>query len=266
MISVDVALGSVWPAELRTDRLHLRPVTVEDASLVRELLTDTKVRAYLGGPASEERVAARQTAYPATAGTWTVVRVADSHAVGLVAIGPDHRCEGAAEVSYQLLPDAWGRGLGREAVAAAVRWWTEAVPAGGPMVAVTQTANAASRRLLESIGMRLVDQFEEHGEQQCLYTPAGDQEDTDLRWARLVAERVDAVERRRGAQARATAMGQELPDDLTALSPSEMARLCSDRHGAYGRICARTAGHVPELHLGRASDGAWIAWLTNREA
>ncbi|MBT2384513.1 GNAT family N-acetyltransferase [Streptomyces sp. ISL-11] len=94
MTSVDDALGRVWPAELRTDRLHLRPVTAEDASLVRELLTDAEVRAYLGGPASQERVAARQAAYPATAGAWTVVRVADDQTVGLVTIGPDHRCEG----------------------------------------------------------------------------------------------------------------------------------------------------------------------------
>lgn len=263
MISVDAALGLVWPAELRTDRLHLRPVTAEDAHLVRELLTDAKVRAYLGGPASEERVAARQAAYPATAGAWTVVRVADDNAIGLVTIGPDHGCEGAAEISYQLLPSAWGKGLGREAVAAAVRWWTDAVPKGGPVVAVTQTANTGSRRLLESVGMTLVDQFEEHGQPQCLYTPAGDQYDTDLRWARLIAERLDVVERRRGAQARATAMGQELPGDLTVLSPSDLARLCPDRHGAYGRICARTAGHTSELHLGRAPDGAWIAWLTS---
>ncbi|MET9040441.1 hypothetical protein [Streptomyces mirabilis] len=96
--------------------------------------------------------------------------------------------------------------------------------------------------------------------------PGGDQADTDRRWACLIAGRVDAVERRRGAQARATAMGQELPDDLTALSPSEMARLCPDRHGVYGRICARSDGHMPDLHLGWAPDGAWIAWLTSREA
>ncbi|MGW1615651.1 GNAT family N-acetyltransferase [Streptomyces sp. NPDC002285] len=263
MISVDAALGLVWPAELRTDRLRLRPVTAEDAHLVRELLTDTKVRAYLGGPASEERVAPRQAAYSATAGAWTVVLVADDQTIGLVTIGPDHRCEGAAEICYQLLPSAWGMGLGREAVAAAVSWWTDAVPKGGPVVAVTRTANTRSRRLLESIGMTLVDKFEEHGHPQCLYTPVGDQYDTDLRWVRLIAERLDAVERRRGAQARATAMGQKLPDDLTALSPSDLARLCLDRHSAYGRICARTPGHTPELHLGRAPDGAWIAWLTS---
>ncbi|MFC9033642.1 hypothetical protein [Streptomyces arboris] len=46
------------------------------------------------------------------------------------------------------------------------------------MVAVTQKANTASCRMLEAIGMTVVD---EHGARQCLYTPAGDQDDSDLR-------------------------------------------------------------------------------------
>jgi RimJ/RimL family protein N-acetyltransferase len=266
MDSVDVALDSVWPAELRTDRLLLRPVLPEDRRLVHDVLTDDRVRAYLGGPVSQERVAARQAAYPATAGVWAVVRVADAQPVGLVSIGPDHRCEGRAEVSYQLVPSAWGEGLGREAVSAIVSFWTDAVPRGGPVVAVTQSANRASRRLLESIGMVLVDEIEEHGALQCLYTPGGGEDDSDLRWVRLIATRQDEVERRRGAEARATAAGRRLPEDLTLLGPEELARLCPAHHGAYGRICAHTADHTPGLHLGRAPDGAWIAWLTSRVA
>ncbi|MFE9250797.1 hypothetical protein [Streptomyces sp. NPDC007088] len=43
-------------------------------SLVEELLTDTRVRAYLGGPLSHERVAARQAAYPQKADVWALVR------------------------------------------------------------------------------------------------------------------------------------------------------------------------------------------------
>ncbi|TGB03229.1 GNAT family N-acetyltransferase [Streptomyces sp. MZ04] len=266
MDSVDDALAQVWPAELRTDRLLLRPVTAEDASLVRDLLTDDRVRAHLGGPATDERVTARQAMYPKTAGAWAVVRIADQQVIGLVTIGPDHRGEGRAEVSYQLLPGFWGQGLGREAVAAVISWWTDVVPAGGPLIAVTQAANIRSRRLLESIGMIMVDEFDEHGAHQCLYTLAEEQDDSDLRWARLLAERLDAVERHRGAQARATAAGQSLPDALAALTPDELARLCPARHGAYGRICARAADHTPDLHLGRAPDGAWIAWLIASEA
>ncbi|MFD9292573.1 GNAT family N-acetyltransferase [Streptomyces sp. NPDC060030] len=266
MESIDTALDRVWPAQLRTDRLLLRPVTLEDGPLVSELLTNDRVRAHLGGPVTQERVAARQAAYPKTAGAWTVVHIADQQPIGLVIIGADHRCEGRAEVSYQLIPAAWGEGMGREAVAAAVSWWTNAVPDGGPLVAVTQKANTASRRMLEAIGMTVLDEFDEHGARQCLYTPTGDQDDNDLRWFRLLAEHRDAVERRRGAQARETGAGQDLPDDLTVLTPEELARLCPARHGAYGRICARTAAHTPDLHLGRAQDGAWIAWLTTADA
>ncbi|WP_051779988.1 GNAT family N-acetyltransferase [Streptomyces sp. NRRL S-241] len=266
MESVDTALDRVWPAQLRTDRLHLRPVTRQDSHLVEELLTDDRVRAYLGGPVTEDRVATRQAAYPTTAGAFTVVRVADQRPVGLVTIGADHRCEGRAELSYQLLPAAWGKGLGWEAVAAAVTWWTDAVPGAGPLVAVTQKANTGSCRLLEAIGMTVVDELDEHGARQCVYTPAGDQADSDLRWFRLLAERRDSVERRRGAQARATPAGQHLPDDFATLTAEDLARLCSARHGAYGRICARMAGHTPDLHLGRAQDGAWIAWLTTADA
>jgi hypothetical protein len=72
-----------------------------------------RVRAHLGGPVTQERVAARQAAYPTTAGAWTVVRVADQQPIGLVTIGADHRREGRAEISYQLLPSAWGEGLGK---------------------------------------------------------------------------------------------------------------------------------------------------------
>ncbi|MEU9744646.1 GNAT family N-acetyltransferase [Streptomyces niveus] len=266
MESVDTALNRVWPAELRTDRLLLRPVADEDGALVRELLTDDRIRAHLGGPATEERVAARQAAYLKTAGSWTVVRTADQREIGLMAIGPDHRCEGRAEVSYQLLPSAWSQGLGREAVVAIAQWWGEAIPAGGPLVVVTPAANTPSRRMLDSIGMTLVDEFDEHGAQQCLYTPAVDQDDTELRWTRLIAERMDTSERRRGAEARATAVGQSLPDDLSALAPEDLARLCPDLHGTYGRICARPTDHTPDLHLGRAPDGAWIAWLSSRDA
>ncbi|MFH8257710.1 GNAT family N-acetyltransferase [Streptomyces roseolus] len=178
-LDVDTVLRRAWPAELRTGRLLLRPVGPADGHLVRELLTDGRVRAFLGGPASPERIAARQTAYPKTPGAWAVVRADDQGPVGLVTIGADHRREGRAEVSYQLLPSAWGQGLGREAVAAAVGWWTGAVPGAGPLVAVTQEANTASRRLLEAIGFVLVAEFEEHGARQCLYgtgrtdSPAG---------------------------------------------------------------------------------------------
>jgi RimJ/RimL family protein N-acetyltransferase len=260
LVSVSVALERQWPAELRTARLLLRPVTADDAPIVATLLTDLQVRAHLGGPASAQRVARRQREYPRTPGTWAMVPAHGAEAIGLVTITPDHRCEGRAELSYQLLPCAWGSGLGQEAACAAIRWWHRAAPDAGPLVAVTQQANRRSRRLLESLGMVLLDEFVEFDEQQCLYSPDG--ENSAARWARLYDSRREEVERRRGAQMRATAMGAALPEDLSGLDFEELMRTCPARHGAHGRICARTADHDPEeLHLGRADDGGWIAWL-----
>ncbi|MER8118993.1 hypothetical protein [Streptomyces sp. NPDC094031] len=62
-----------------------------------------------------------------------------------------------------------------------IGWWTSEVAHGGPVVTVTQAANTRSRRLLESLGMVLVDELDEHGARQCLYTPGGDRDDSDLR-------------------------------------------------------------------------------------
>ncbi|MFI6112901.1 GNAT family N-acetyltransferase [Kitasatospora sp. NPDC051164] len=264
MDSVDVALARVWPAVLRADRVILRPVTHEDASLVREALTDARVRAFLGGPASEGRVAARQREYPQTPGVWAVVPATGTEGIGLVTITSDNRCPGRAEIAYQMLPSAWGQGFGREAVGTAISWWTAAAPAGGPLVAITQERNTASRRLLESLGLVLVDTLFEYGQPQCLYTPA-DTEETVLRWSRLLDERREEAERRRGAQERATAAGSTLPQDLSALAFEDLARRCPARHGAHGRICAHVKDHVPDLHLGRAADGAWIAWSGSDE-
>ncbi|MCV2460961.1 GNAT family N-acetyltransferase [Streptomyces sp. ICN988] len=193
------------------------------------------------------------------ASAFTIVRVADPRPIGLVTIGADHRYEGRAELSYQPFPAACGEGLGREAVAAAVRWWTDAVPGGGPLVAVTQKANRASGRMLEAIGMTVVEELDEHGARQCLYTHAGDQDDSDLRWVRLLAARREAIDAPRHARPQPARL---FPKTSRRFLPREPARLCPARHGAYGRICACMADHAPDVHPGRAQDGAWIAWLT----
>lgn len=170
MDPVTAVLARTWPVTLRTPRLVLRPVAPGDAPVMGELLTDPQVRAFLGGPACAERVEARQREYPAKPGAWAVAPAAGGAAIGLVTLAADYRREGRAEVSYQLLPAAWGSGLGREAVAAALAWWARTVPDGTPVIAVTQRANHRSRRLLAALGLQLADTFVEFGEPQCLYT------------------------------------------------------------------------------------------------
>ncbi|MBT2508668.1 GNAT family N-acetyltransferase [Streptomyces sp. ISL-98] len=159
-----------WPASLHTDRLLLRPIERADVAVMSELWTDPEVRRYLGGPVAAEELPARERGCVGAVGAFSVLLRTEPVVIGSVLVESDSRRAGRAEVSYQLLPEHWGRGYGREAVTAAISWaLDEVTPARPEVVAVTQEANARSRRLLESVGMTLADHFVEWGEPQVLY-------------------------------------------------------------------------------------------------
>lgn len=138
---------------------------------ISRLWTDPEVRRYLGGPVAEQQVAARERGCAGYPGAFSVVRASDESVIGMVSVGPDSRWGARAEVSYQLLPEYWGHGYAREAVAPVVSWALRQVGSGLPcVVTVTQEANVRSRRLLESIGMRLMDTFVEWDAPQTMYS------------------------------------------------------------------------------------------------
>ena len=102
---------------------------------------------------------------------FSVQRRSDGAIVGMIFIEPVGRKDGQTEVSCQLLPEYWGNGYAREAVSAAIAWaLQEIAPAPPAVIAVTQEANARSRRLLESIGMKQVDAFIEFDAPQVMYS------------------------------------------------------------------------------------------------
>ncbi|MFD3573094.1 GNAT family N-acetyltransferase [Streptomyces sp. NPDC058644] len=163
-----------WPATLTVDRLVLRPIEAGDVPAMVRLWTDAEVRRHLGGPVDKETLRVRERHCVGVRGAFSVTLRTDGSVIGGVQLEPDARRAGRVEVSYQLLPEHWGFGYGREAVAAAVDWvrdWgREATTSGGEeVVAVTQEANVRSRRLLESIGMRQTEAFVEWGAEQVLY-------------------------------------------------------------------------------------------------
>ncbi|GHE30450.1 GNAT family N-acetyltransferase [Streptomyces hydrogenans] len=152
-------------AALRTERLELRPVRSADLPAVTRLWTDPEVRRHLGGPVIASVVRIRQRRIVGAPGFHAVVRAEDRAVLGLVTVEPAGH-GGETEVSYQFLPEHWGSGYAREAVAAAVARALETVPS---VVAVTQEANARSRRLLEAVGLEHEESFEEWGARQVLY-------------------------------------------------------------------------------------------------
>ncbi|MGW8800912.1 GNAT family N-acetyltransferase [Streptomyces sp. NPDC055775] len=163
--------ADLWPVSLSTDRLLLRPIERADVAAISRLWTDGEVRRYLGGPVAGQALRAREQACTGVFGAFSVVLTRDMSVVGLVSVDPRSRWDQRTEVSYQLLPEHWGCGYGREAVVAAVSWALDEVTSEWPeVVAVTQKANDRSRRLLESVGMRMIDSFVEWDAQQVMYS------------------------------------------------------------------------------------------------
>ncbi|MEV2250328.1 GNAT family N-acetyltransferase [Streptomyces sp. NPDC050147] len=108
-----------WPARLSTDRLLLRPIEADDVPAMARLWTDAAVRRHLGGPVDKETLRVREQHCVGVRGAFSVTLRTDGAVIGGVQLEPDARRAGRTEVSYQLLPEPWGSGYGREAVAAA---------------------------------------------------------------------------------------------------------------------------------------------------
>lgn len=76
---------------------------------------------------------------------------------GLRPVGPD---DPAIELSYGLLPQYWGRGYAREASVAALDFGFTSVGLD-EIVALARADNVRSRRVLEWLGMKLVQKIDE---------------------------------------------------------------------------------------------------------
>lgn len=145
---------------LETERLVLRPHGLEDFADSLTLWSDPDVTRHIGGRTpAEDEVWSRLMRY---AGFWTllgygywVVRERDSgRFVGEVGFGDGRRGLGPAfsdtpEAGWAISPDAQGRGMAQEAVAATLAWadarWRRTV-------CLIHPDNAASLRLAERNG------------------------------------------------------------------------------------------------------------------
>jgi ribosomal-protein-alanine N-acetyltransferase len=144
-------------AELMTARLLLRRPTADDRDDYVRLFAHADVTRFLFGVRPPEESAAalermleqwRRHGY----GVWTVLERSTDRFVGRCGLRWQEKAD-AAELLYTLHRDFWGRGIATEAAAASLRYGFE--QAGLPkIIALTDPANFASRRVLEKLGMR----------------------------------------------------------------------------------------------------------------
>jgi len=152
-----------------TARCTLSLLCEDDLTESIRLLTDADVREYLGGPISEAEAFRRLRFWLENGDSiHYAVRLKESGAlIGIIAVAPHHNAVDK-EVSYQFLPEYWGKGYASEAVKWTLDHCRDALGLSH-VVAETQVANARSCRLLEHMGFVIDCELVRFGAQQRIY-------------------------------------------------------------------------------------------------
>lgn len=155
---------------LETNRCALLKLKKDNYEDVKSLYVDKNVRKYLGGTWKEESIKASFAKMNQTTkdSLYFVAREKYSNNfIGIISLDNHH--DGiSTEVSYQLLPKWWGDGYATEVVKEIIKYAFNYLNLT-EIVAETQTANKASCRLLEKLGMDLRETVQRFGEEQAIY-------------------------------------------------------------------------------------------------
>lgn len=156
--------------KLQTTRCHLTALKKSDLGHMIALRTNEDVRRFLGGPATEETITTRfadMLKPKASTHQWAVRTKKDNAFIGLITLDPHHSGTDL-EVSYEFLPQWWGNGYATETIGAVIDHAFNDLNLPR-LLAETQMANTASRRLLERLGFALEQTVERFGAQQAIY-------------------------------------------------------------------------------------------------
>lgn len=152
---------------LESDRLLLRPWSMEDVGFVFDMYSRWKVQRFIGPSpkvmsdrSEAEAAVARWTSrdHP-TYGIWAAQHREDGHLLGALMLKPIPASgeedplldSGDVEIGWHLHPDAWGHGYAAEGGARVLQ---HAFDSGlARVVAVTYAANTASQAVARRIGM-----------------------------------------------------------------------------------------------------------------
>ena len=147
------------PLVVLTNRLRLRPLRMDDLNLLLPLQQDPVVmRFILGGARTPEQTRAELQDYVASwrderYGMWAVFDRSDDTFLGIV--GLVWRDDiGAVTLRVALGKESQGRGLGGEAIQAAIDWSFERLGLQH-LIGIVQSANEACRKMVNRLGLML---------------------------------------------------------------------------------------------------------------
>jgi RimJ/RimL family protein N-acetyltransferase len=148
---------------MHTARLTLRRFTSDDADNLVALDSDLEVMRYLNGGIATPRDVIEREILPGFMvsyapgggyGVWALIERVSGAFLGWASLRPDGQRPGEATLGYRLRPAAWGQGYATEAARAllAAAFRDSALQR---VTATTYQDNAASRRVMEKLGMTL---------------------------------------------------------------------------------------------------------------
>lgn len=140
---------------LATERLRLRPMTVDDAEALFPTLSDADLMTWWSSAPHKSVEETRAYFEPRVDRdgwrAWAITLASDDTAIGWVAAG-EKRQGGVSEIGYILARAHWGTGIAREAVSAVIdRLFAEGQRR---VFADTDPENVASIALLERLGFQ----------------------------------------------------------------------------------------------------------------
>ncbi len=147
--------------EIRTERLILRPLSLEDWEAYATAWADPQMTAFIGGQPRDRTTSWAK--FTSAAGMWSLIGYGywsfiDRESgiwIGTGGLARHERglaeLDGFPEAGWAFTPDAWGRGFATEAMAA-VLLWSEADVEAAEVRCIIDPGNAASIRVAEKLG------------------------------------------------------------------------------------------------------------------
>jgi RimJ/RimL family protein N-acetyltransferase len=141
---------------LATERLGLRPITIDDVDRIVTLDSDPAVMRYINGGAPTPRDEAERIVTRSLGHRWIAFESDGGAFVGWFGLRPSAGRD--RELGYRLRRACWGRGLATEGARALVDLAFAHLGASR-VWAQTMRVNTASRRVMERCGLRYVRTF-----------------------------------------------------------------------------------------------------------
>lgn len=156
---------------IETNRCTMYKLHNRDYEKIREIYTNIKVREFLGGVVSDEKFkySFKNMLTCEDNSFYYVVRLKENNEViGLVSLDKHH--DGInTELSYQFMTQYWGCGYAKEVIQRVIDYAFNELMIK-KIVAETQTANKASCKLLQKVGMDLEETVSRFGADQYIFS------------------------------------------------------------------------------------------------